>query len=288
MGGKAIISLAPVALACSLLVGCSCGRTELEGETDASDDEVMADGSDTLGDPDSDGHADSPIDPTSDPHPDRTIPEAFPDPPGDCEPHGGVVVDFEIDGTSTPDSVSIDRMCTVESVVVDDAEHQIITLICDSPDGIPDMHEIDLYIHPYYADICVHIGDRLGFRYVAESSWWTNRWFALGTRLYGVDADALAPPGMELDEWYRRLPLWVIDGICTPGSTVCGEQERLAIGAYYNYSYDVIFDGNWWAWGTPETPINIMVEEATNYTDIECDDMPDTVFSAVIYLSGWC
>jgi len=233
-------------------------------------------------DPWADPWYDPPIDPMhDDPWVDQDIP---PDTPPGCTPEGGVTVSFEISGAPMTEPLDLERECTVEWTAMGDSNMFEIGLGCpESPDLVA-IYVITITASP---EVYVYLpeGSSVLFSYVEEYPWWQNRWFSIrypegSLAIAGVDAQSLAPYGLDPYGWYSPLGIWIASGYCpwVPGD--CGDQEREAIGVSFEETVATVFDGNEASvgmWGL----YSISVETAEVYHNVMCDDFPNEWYKAL-------
>jgi hypothetical protein len=171
-------------------------------------------------------------------------------------------------------------------VVGEDVGHAVITLECGTG-AMMTTHTITIDSNtPFY--LSPWVGSEVTFHYVAREVWWIDRWFTVrltgGTLLLaGVGSDAIAPPGLDPNEWYSPLGVRVLSSVCTPTDDTCGPTERQALELSYGGATNVIFDGYSGYVGMMVSYF-VFVAQASHVVEMGCDDYPDQFYNALFVL----
>lgn len=264
-----------------LFYTCNCGVLDLNGYP-GSDDDSTVDGLPDNLDQDS----------LHEISPDMGFDSDIQEPDGYCEPPGGAWFYFTIDGTDWPreEHIDFDIRCQLDLVSVG-AGVARITLNCWNADGAFGFHEIDIasgHELPWGNDDPME-GD-LRFRYVAETSFWANRWFTLrdwegNLLLAGIDAERLTPyPDDEDDNIFTPFELSAAGEVCPVLPGECSDVERLAVDVAVGDESIRVFDNGE---GEIESPARLLfiVDKAEHYHGswICGGEMPERWFSVFIF-----
>jgi hypothetical protein len=192
-----------------------------------------------------------------------------------CAPgNPGVYVGYEdIDVGFYEINIELDWTCTV--IDVDFTEGLYLLLDCPDAD-IP--IEIDISATPNLA-ASVAAGDSIRMYYDFHDPFWTNRHLRLDVEGYGhlltlIDSEGLS--GLELP--FSIQPTY---GLCTATPTDCAKFERATMvfgGAAEGVE---MLDGNYAA-TNGDPGIQIWVDTAGRYVDIDCTDSPGTWYRILI------
>lgn len=106
---------------------------------------------------------------------------------------------------------------------------------------------------------------------------WAREWLTVhtgNTRLWAVRADALAPPGVEVEDYYGR-EITIVPA-CDPQPDPCGQRQGLELRISYDFgdipTHLALRSGGWGIYGFP-VPTIAWLEHASRLLDpIECDD----------------
>lgn len=119
-------------------------------------------------------------------------------------------------------------------------------------------------------------GDPAQLTYRSEDAPWDREWLTLQTALtdlWAVRADALAPPGVEVEDHYGRQITIVAP--CDPEPDLCGQRQDLEVRVSHYFedipTYLPLRSGQWGIYGFP-VPTLVWLERASRLLEpIECD-----------------
>jgi hypothetical protein len=114
--------------------------------------------------------------------------------------------------------------------------------------------------------------------YRTEPAAWNREWLTLQTeltRLWAVRADALAPPGVDSEEYYGR-PITTV-AACDPQPDPCGQRQGLEVRISHDIgdipTFLAVQSGQWGIYGFP-VPTIVWLEHASHLLDPNgCDDV---------------
>jgi hypothetical protein len=212
------------------------------------------------------------------------FPDYLPDGPFECPPPLPVWISFTIDGDVYPtNDMDITERCTVTSAGGTEGT-TIIELDCVAEDGHRETNVIEVSSEPQ-AYIYLWSGGEVVFRYVVSCPWWCDRWFSLSygpgsMMLAGMDAESLAPWGVDPSEWYAPLIMTPQDGLCPWEYMDCSDSERLALDVTFYDTTARIFDQGSGYVGLMMS-YQVIVAEARTEHNFRCTDMPTSWFNAL-------
>lgn len=125
-------------------------------------------------------------------------------------------------------------------------------------------------------DLVWNPGDPAQLTYRSEDAPWAREWLTLQTALtdfWAVRADALAPPGVEVEDHYGRQITIVAP--CDPQPDPCGQRQELEVRVSHYFedipTYLPLRSGQWGIYGFP-VPTLVWLERASRLLEpIECD-----------------
>lgn len=242
---------------------------------------------DTLGDTHSDTVTDTASDPGTDPVSDTvTDPGDWECTPPDPAPDGPSV-GFMVDGeTSSMEPVDIFSPCIVEAIMEEEVGHHVIDLGCGTG-ALIEHHRLEIFVAPT-TYMAFWEGSEVMFEYISDPIWWVNRWFAIrdlsgNLLIAGVDADRVAPE-YGVSDFFEPLQVSVLGDLCPPQpADWCGEVERVALDVTYWDARGIIPDSTAGYVGELATA-HVLVDEATRYVDMDCDDIPGAFYRALFVL----
>jgi hypothetical protein len=179
----------------------------------------------------------------------------------------------DIDLGSYMPNVEIDWACTVTEANYLDG----LYLLLDCPDADLPI-EIDINATPNLSSTVV-AGDTIRMYYAFDDPFWTNRHLRLDVEGYGhlltlIDSETLS--ALELP-----FPIQPTYGLCTPTLTDCAKFERATM--VFGGAADGIemLDSNHMS-TNGDPGIQIWIDTAGRYVDIECTDSPGTWYRILI------
>jgi hypothetical protein len=264
-----------LACPCAALLLCGCYSTSLRGD-------ARADGTtDTAGDTRVDTPADTgmPPDVTPDLTPDLAV-DTVPACPEPTAPDVSFSVDLDPAGTP----YNILWPCNVAEIAVDSGGSLLYTLQCVVEEGVEQTVEISIWAGPT-PNIVLDPDEEVLLWYIATNYWWENRWLQvkdpLGNMIFAaVDAASLAPIDLSPIVFYEPLEVRRRSGLCPAEPTDCGPFERQGLDVSYEGIGRLFYDHSSGAIGDYEAA-HVHVGKLTGYTDMECDDIPDTWTNAL-------
>lgn len=251
--------MALVTSAC--LAPCSCHSSDsLVGDTDTDHDV---------------GH-DTAVDPAHD-----IVTDGLSDPTPFCEPDEGAWVSWSVEDSPWPHEDMIEYECQVDSVVDEDEEWQI-AMDCTSPAGLRGDVLLHVASNPMLW-IPLRAGDHVLFTYIEDTGRWVNRCFLVrtvgrGGSVRGIDSSSIGPRESD-PEWY----CWggnVLRTGCPSVDDECGTWARRAMDVREGRDQMTVFDGTARTMLAP-LPVDVVVDTAMNYTDLECADTPEAWYSVL-------
>jgi hypothetical protein len=271
------------ALLALLVAGCH-STSSLHGRPDGAADSSVDTMSDGMVDTTVDTRPDTPVDALPSDAPPGTCPDPTPAP-------DGPLVSFTIDGGSHTGEVDLTLDCLVLVVENLDETTWFITLHCPGPSGETERYQIQIDAWPNLW-LPLWEGEGVTLRYV--ETWWgmgNHRWFALsypeggGLVVGGADATTPAPPSRE--DFFWPVGLWGTDeDWCPVEGEGCYAAERIGMIASLDAMGLIVYDstmgyiGEWDMYG-------VYADMALDYMDEECDDVPDTWYSHLVFMTGW-
>lgn len=249
------------------LLGCH-SSTSILGDTRT--DAALDVGHDTV--------VDTAVDPVHDTSPD-TLPDSLPF----CEEREGAWMSFEVEYIIPPHEEVLDALCNVEFADEFDGGWEIM-IHCMSPEGLPLPILLHIDSNPSVW-LPVYPGEELTFTHIVPTGWYLSEYIKLGYPgggliLGAMAADSLSPWGWAPDDWFESLDVSVVRGDCPAVPESCGPLERRALFVRFGGESEVVFDGTHRIVGTMLS-IDVIVDTAQGYIDMECDDIPDEWYSAL-------
>ncbi len=269
--------------ACYASGGRASGRTDADTGVDTAADTAADTGVDTAADTAADTGHDTGADWTTDPPP---------DPPADgpaCEPSAGASATWRIDIEPPAGEGMVALDCQVREIVGTGGD-VTVNFACTTEAGVHESHSLGMETTPEM-NMPLYVGQVVVVRFVLDRPWWENRFLTIGEPggghllLAALDSSWLSPPGWEPLGWYQPLEPEVRTGFCVPEEDWCGAVERAAIEIWYSGEDALIFDGGFENVGWSPS-YDVIVSEATQYTVMECDDVPDSWFTMLITLGA--
>ena len=222
--------------------------------------------------------------------------------PEDCPEPQGLQTSFSLQGLDDVDDVSdLELKCLVASVTSEDMTSATVALDCTWEDEFDRRLTLTLSSSAGFS-LFLHEREMVILQYAMEIPWWTDRWFALREPgeyvpgpiiTAGVDASGIAPFGHDIREssWYSPIFLGPVADLCEIEPTECYDEERIAIevaGVFLDDPSVIVFDDSTGSLHLGDeiagTLYNVHLMTAVNRSNFRCTDIPDSWFSALIFM----
>lgn len=167
----------------------------------------------------------------------------------DCEPPQGAWTYFTVDGTDWPRGERLDYKIRCSIPLISSGSWAMtFDLDCWADDGTYGFHQIVISTLPEMDLPDVPENEDVWFRYVAETSFWANRWFTItdsegSLLLAGLDAERVLPQSAEEQDFYKPLSMSTAEGLCPVDPGDCGDIERLAVDGNLGDASIRVYDG---------------------------------------------
>ena len=212
--------------------------------------------------------------------------------PGDCEPAGDAYASFGLDVSDGGMEVDYLVLCTSEGVVASGETGYAITLSgCVSQTANPAPSDMVLSVDSQPATMpFVGVQDSVLLRWVEHPPFIPGKWFTLHDAsgqtllLAGVDGPALVP-GNTQDFSYAPLSVAEVGIGCSPFAhdSQCGMAEREALEVGWDGLTATISDRNSGFVGELVS-YEVVVGSALDFVQLDCDDFPNKILSALFFL----
>ncbi len=185
----------------------------------------------------------------------------------------------------------VDYLCSVEAVSPSMEGGVALEMSCTDGDEIVEPNPIlEVSAEPATELVAFAKGAEIRLIYGEVHPWWTERWVrieALGSGdllLAGVTGSSLKPN--DKTDVFAPYAVDYVDGVCAPGESGCGVQQRLRIDvegeggewSLLDSSFDIIA-------GDPG--LSTWIDDATAFVGrIQCSDTPQRWFSLGMIFDG--
>lgn len=163
-----------------------------------------------------------------------------------------------------------------------------VELACDAPGGpTPVTLTYGTIVH---VEPLLSVDQPVILDTIYEPVFWINRWFALRDALgeqpwliaAGVEASWIDPPDMTIDAFLEQPQMVVVDGVCEPVATDCGDEQRMAIDFGYADDWNQVLSPGDGIAGQLGGYL-LALERATRIeSNFQCTDLPGEWFDLVV------